>query len=108
LTLLDAHFISATINHDCRILTKFLVDRLDEMGSEDTARAALLLRLFKLLFGAVTLFPDQNESVLQPYLSHLITRAMEMGVKSKYAPVTRRWRHLFPARTHKRAAVARN
>jgi transformation/transcription domain-associated protein len=66
-------------------LTQFLVERLDDMGGDDSAKAGVLLRLFKLLFGAVTLFPDQNETVLQPHLSTLITRAMEMGVTSRHA-----------------------
>lgn len=49
------------------ILLTFLVGRLELLGSANKQKAAVLLRLFKLVFGSITLFPD-NEQALQPHL----------------------------------------
>ncbi|KAJ3340113.1 hypothetical protein HDU93_007338 [Gonapodya sp. JEL0774] len=46
------------------ILVRFLVDRMDLIGAGDP-KASVMIRLFKLIFMAVTVFPDKNEIVLQ-------------------------------------------
>ena len=57
------------------ILLGFLVSRIKELGSTDEPQSAVLLRLFKLVFGSITLFPE-NEPVLRPHLSTIVVSAM--------------------------------
>ncbi|KAI9209824.1 uncharacterized protein BJ171DRAFT_609195 [Polychytrium aggregatum] len=63
-------------------LLRFLVDRIEMLGEPD-ASSAVMLRLFKLLFMAVTLFPEKNEQVLRPHLSHIIMSSMKLSSKAK-------------------------
>lgn len=65
------------------ILLRFLVDRLDKLGGPDPLYASVMLRLFKLAFMAVTLFPNHNESVLHPHLANIITSSMKLSAKAK-------------------------
>ncbi|KAK3822766.1 MAG: hypothetical protein J3Q66DRAFT_279230 [Benniella sp.] len=65
------------------ILFRFLVDRLDKLGGEDQNYSSVILRLFKLAFMAVTLFPDSNESVLQPHLGNIIMDSIKLSAKAK-------------------------
>lgn len=46
------------------------------LSGPDKTAATVLLRLFKLVFSAIPLFPE-NESVLQPHLATIITSAMK-------------------------------
>ncbi|EPQ29591.1 uncharacterized protein PFL1_02810 [Pseudozyma flocculosa PF-1] len=64
------------------ILLRFLVDRLEELGKSDKKHASVSLRLFKMAFMAVTIFPEENEVVLQPHLSHLIMESMKLASKA--------------------------
>ncbi len=50
-----------------------------QVGQED---ASISLRLFKMAFMAVTIFPEENEVVLQPHLSHLIMESMKLASKA--------------------------
>eukprot|EP00158_Paraphelidium_tribonemae_P010007 Partr_v1_DN29030_c0_g2_i1_m58788 putative Transformation transcription domain-associated protein len=65
------------------ILLQYLMDNLEELGKADAARATLVLRLFKLVFMAVTLYPDANEPVLQPHIYDLIMKALKLSATSK-------------------------
>ncbi|KAF9581361.1 hypothetical protein BGW38_001654, partial [Lunasporangiospora selenospora] len=65
------------------ILFRFLVDRLDKLGGEDQNYSSVILRLFKLAFMAVTLFPDANETVLQPHLGNIIMNSIKYSTKAK-------------------------
>ncbi|KAK5808732.1 hypothetical protein F5H01DRAFT_281683, partial [Linnemannia elongata] len=65
------------------ILFRFLVDRLDKLGGEDQNYSSVILRLFKLAFMAVTLFPDANEIVLQPHLGNIIMNSIKLSTKAK-------------------------
>nr|KAJ3422805.1 hypothetical protein HK105_006243 [Polyrhizophydium stewartii] len=65
------------------LLLSFLVGRLDDLGNSDSAAASVMLRLFKLLFMAVTLFPDTNEIVLRPHLATIIMSSLRMSAKAK-------------------------
>ncbi|CAG8494971.1 1279_t:CDS:10 [Ambispora gerdemannii] len=65
------------------ILFRFLVDRLDRLGGPDPVYASVLLRLFKLAFMAVTLFPNVNEMVLHPHLAKIIMSSMKLSTKAK-------------------------
>jgi hypothetical protein len=44
-------------------------------GTDKTA-STVLLRLFKLVFSSIPLFPE-NETVLQPHLATIVTSAMK-------------------------------
>lgn len=46
------------------ILVEYLLDRMEEMGS-NIERSNLYLKLFKLVFGSVSLFPQENEQMLK-------------------------------------------
>ncbi|CAO3681372.1 unnamed protein product [Umbelopsis ramanniana] len=65
------------------ILFRFLVDRMDQLGEADTHSSNVMLRLFKLAFMAVNMFPDANESVLQPYLGNLVMTCLKLSAKTK-------------------------
>nr|XP_022907724.1 transformation/transcription domain-associated protein [Onthophagus taurus] len=67
------------------VLVEYLLERMDEMGS-NVERSNLYLRLFKLVFGSVSLFPQENENMLRPHLHQIVNRSMElaMGAKEPY------------------------
>lgn len=64
------------------ILVEYLLERMSEMGS-DVERSNLYLRLFKLVFGSVTLFPTDNENMLRPHLHQIVNRSMELAMTAK-------------------------
>ena len=41
------------------------------------------LRLFKMAFMSVTIFPEENESVLEPHLTHLIMHSLKCASKAE-------------------------
>jgi transformation/transcription domain-associated protein len=55
------------------ILVEFLLEKMPEMG-EDVEKSNLYLRLFKLVFGSVSLFPAENEQMLRPHLREIVNR----------------------------------
>lgn len=55
------------------VLVEFLLERMDQMGS-NLERSNLYLRLFKLVFGSVSLFPQENENMLRPHLHQIVNR----------------------------------
>jgi transformation/transcription domain-associated protein len=65
------------------ILFRFLIDRIDHLGDENVHYSAVMLHLFRLAFMAVNLFPDANESILQPYLGNLVTSCFKLSAKAK-------------------------
>jgi transformation/transcription domain-associated protein len=54
------------------ILVEYLLDRLPEMGS-NVELSNLYLKLFKLVFGSVSLFAAENEQMLKVARTHLRT-----------------------------------
>ncbi|KAJ3319442.1 hypothetical protein HDV06_006328 [Boothiomyces sp. JEL0866] len=64
-------------------LLRFLMDKFSEIGGPDTIKANVMLRLFKLLFMAVSLFPEQNEKVLQPHLANIIMSSLKVSSKAQ-------------------------
>jgi transformation/transcription domain-associated protein len=64
------------------ILLNFLMERLKSLSGLDKVASSVLLRLFKLVFGSVTLILE-NEIVLQPYLSAIVTSAMKYASEVK-------------------------
>ncbi|RCI06399.1 hypothetical protein CU098_004433, partial [Rhizopus stolonifer] len=65
------------------ILLRFLVDRIDQLGEDSLHYSAVMLHLFRLTFMAVNLFPDANESILQPYLANLVMSCFKLAAKAK-------------------------
>jgi len=55
------------------ILVEFLLEKLPDMG-QDAEKSSLYLRLFKLVFGSVSLFPAENEQMLKPHLREIVNR----------------------------------
>jgi hypothetical protein len=52
------------------------------LSGTDKVASSVLLRLFKLVFGSVTLFAE-NEAIVQPHLSTIITSAMKHATEVK-------------------------
>ncbi|KAI8965638.1 hypothetical protein F5Y11DRAFT_275738 [Daldinia sp. FL1419] len=73
----------ATSPSFCGMLLKFLMERIDEVGSADVKRSSILLRLFKLAFMAVTLFANQNEQVLLPHVVDIVTKSIDLSTKAE-------------------------
>ena len=65
------------------MLLRFLMERIEDVGSSDMNKSAILLRLFKLAFMAVTLFASQNEQVLLPHVVDIVTKSIELSTKAE-------------------------
>ncbi|KAJ8954217.1 hypothetical protein NQ318_005812 [Aromia moschata] len=63
------------------VLVEYLLERMEEMGS-NLERSNLYLRLFKLVFGSVSLFPQENENMLRPHLHQIVNRSMELAMSA--------------------------
>ncbi|XP_050299225.1 transcription-associated protein 1 isoform X2 [Anthonomus grandis grandis] len=61
------------------VLVEYLLERMEEMGS-NLDRSQLYLKLFKLVFGSVSLFPQENENMLRPHLHQIVNRSMELAM----------------------------
>ncbi|XP_077979126.1 transformation/transcription domain-associated protein-like [Glandiceps talaboti] len=64
------------------ILVEYLLDRLKDMGT-NMERSNLYLKLFKLVFGSVSLFAAENEQMLKPHLHKIVNRSMELATTAK-------------------------
>ncbi|KAI2641792.1 hypothetical protein GGS26DRAFT_18562 [Hypomontagnella submonticulosa] len=73
----------ATSPSFCGMLLKFLMERIDDVGSADVKVSSILLRLFKLAFMAVTLFANQNEQVLLPHVVDIVTKSIDLSTKAE-------------------------
>jgi transformation/transcription domain-associated protein len=65
------------------MLLRFLMDRIDQVGTADVKKSSILLRLFKLAFMAVTLFANQNEQVLLPHVLDIVTKSIELSTTAE-------------------------
>ena len=65
------------------MLLQFLMDRLGEVGTSDIKQSSILLRLFKLSFMAVTLFNQQNEQVLLPHVTKIVTQSIQLSTSAE-------------------------
>ncbi|XP_019648042.1 PREDICTED: transformation/transcription domain-associated protein-like [Branchiostoma belcheri] len=65
------------------ILVDYLLDRLEEIGSANIERSNLYLKLFKLVFGSVSLFAAENEQMLKPHLHKIVNSSMELAQTAK-------------------------
>lgn len=64
------------------VLVEYLLERMEEMG-HNVEKSNLYLRLFKLVFGCVSLFPAENEQMLRPHLHQIVNRAMELALSAR-------------------------
>ena len=64
------------------ILVEYLLERMEEMGS-NLDKSNLYLRLFKLVFGSVSLFAAENEQMLKPHLHNIVNKSMELALSAK-------------------------
>ena len=64
------------------ILVEYLLDRMFEMGS-NMERSNLYFKLFKLVFGSVSLFAAENEQMLKPHLHQIVNKSMELAMSAK-------------------------
>lgn len=65
------------------MLLKFLMARIDQVGTADVKKSSILLRLFKLAFMAVTLFSNQNEQILLPHVVDIVTKSIELSTTAE-------------------------
>lgn len=79
-TLLSNDVVS---QHFVAILFKFLSSRLGELGKSNKEYTSVMLRLYKMSFMAVTIFPAKNEPVLLPHLSHLIMNSLKLASQAE-------------------------
>uniref|UniRef100_A0A146L0J1 Transformation/transcription domain-associated protein n=6 Tax=Lygus hesperus TaxID=30085 RepID=A0A146L0J1_LYGHE len=65
------------------VLVEYLLGRMEEMGNGNMERSNLYLKLFKLVFGSVSLFVAANEHMLRPHLHQIVNRSMELAMTAK-------------------------
>lgn len=65
------------------MVLQYLMDRIHEVGTSDMCKSRILLRMFKLSFMAVTLFSTQNEAVLHPHVTKIVTKCIELSVTAE-------------------------
>lgn len=85
LSILTSYFL-ATLATSCTfstILIENLLEKLDLMGDSNTDQSNLYLKLFKLVFGSVSVFPTENEKMLKPHLHSIVTKSLDYALKSK-------------------------
>ncbi len=63
------------------ILIRFLMDKFEMVG-ESSIQGSSLLRLFKLVFLAVSVYPDENEQMILPYISDIILNCLRLSSQS--------------------------
>ncbi|CAK7272887.1 transcription-associated protein 1 [Sporothrix epigloea] len=67
----------------CGMLLRFLMNHIKDVGLADVKKASVLLRMFKLVFMAVTLFAAQNEQVLLPYVVDILSKSVELSTHAE-------------------------
>ncbi|SCU93131.1 LADA_0G01508g1_1 [Lachancea dasiensis] len=65
------------------ILLRFLRQKLSSLGNVDGNKSNILIRLFKLSFMSVNLFPVTNEIVLLPHLNNLILDSLKYSTTTE-------------------------
>lgn len=72
-----------TTSNFSSLLIVFVISKLDELGNMDIVKANIVIRLFKLCFMSVNLFPALNENVILPHLNKLILDCLNYSMKTK-------------------------
>jgi len=83
--ILSSYFLAtpATSCTFATILIEYLLKKMKFMGDSDLERSNLYLKLFKLVFGSVSVLAAENEKMLKPHLHSLVTRSLELALKAK-------------------------
>lgn len=80
------------------VILKFLLDRLPLLGDCDDKETVVVIRWYKLAFGAVSQHPGKNEAILATHLGQLIMDCFPLAAKaSKPANYFHLLRGLFRA-----------
>jgi transformation/transcription domain-associated protein len=85
LTILTSYFL-ATPATSCiysTILLENLLTKMEIMGEASNDKSNLFLKLFKLVFGSVSVFPSENEKMLKPHLHVIVNNAIKYALRSK-------------------------
>lgn len=64
------------------ILSEYLIERMEDIGSNDEL-SSLYLRMFKMVFASVTLYPIENEQMLKPLLHSIVNKSVELALSAK-------------------------
>ncbi|GAB5370731.1 hypothetical protein AAMO2058_001518200 [Amorphochlora amoebiformis] len=79
--IIPQHFLSSSnvSKAFADILLSFLTKKMKDMAkpSSESPVSLVLLNLFRIVFGSVTLFTE-NETVLRPYLNNIVSTAMKL------------------------------
>lgn len=65
------------------VMVEYLLERMEEIGSADVEKSNLYLKLFKLIFGSVSMFALENEPMIRPYLQKIVLNSMEMAMRAE-------------------------
>lgn len=63
------------------IVLRYLVDRFPLLGEHDDQTAVATVRLFKMAFGAVNMYPATNEPILASHLATLLMDCFPLAAK---------------------------
>ena len=85
ISILSSYFLATTATSYtfATILIEHLLKNMESMGDSTPERSNLYLKLFKLVFGSVSVFPADNEKMLKPHLHTLVTKSLEYALKAK-------------------------
>ncbi|KAL7021314.1 hypothetical protein ACKWTF_011837 [Chironomus riparius] len=65
------------------VMVEFLLKRMKVIGSSDTELSNLYLKMYKLIFGSVSMFCVENEGMIRPYLQTIVVNSMEMAMRAE-------------------------
>ena len=86
--IIPQHFLSSSnvSKAFADILLSFLIERMKDMAEpiDKSAKSRVMLNLFRIVFGSVTLF-SENEAVLRPYLKRIVSTAMKHIKEVKFS-----------------------
>ncbi|KAI5290001.1 hypothetical protein KEM54_002692 [Ascosphaera aggregata] len=73
----------ATSSAFAGMMLQYLMGRIGEVGTNDVSKTKVLLRMFKLSFLAVGMFAEQNEHVLHPHITEIVTKCIQLSVTAQ-------------------------
>ncbi|KAJ3029169.1 UNVERIFIED_CONTAM: hypothetical protein HDU68_012852 [Siphonaria sp. JEL0065] len=65
------------------LVLRFLVDRIELLSGDDHIHSGAVLRLFKIVFMAVTKYPERNEHILKPHVGFIIMKSLKLSTTAK-------------------------
>jgi len=65
------------------VLISSFLTKVRDLNGTDRSYSLELLRIFKLIFGAVSVFGGENEALFAPHLSYLITSTLQAALETK-------------------------